>query len=413
MTPPIQSPEQGDSATSAGLRPVSLPRAGLLPARARPARSALLLLLAGVLLLAGCGSSGMYGMPLPGGADLGDRPYRVTVEFPDVLDLVPHATVKVNDVSVGRVDEITLAPDGSAARVVVQVNGDVVLPANTRAELRSASLLGEKFVALLVPPGPAAGRLTDGAVIPLSGSKRYPEVEEVFGALSMLLNGGGVGQVRDIVHELNLAAGGNEPQLRDLLAQLGQTTGQLNARRDSIVRSIDALDRLSSSFARQTDNINTSLDRLEPGLAVLADQRKQLVDALRSLDRLGAVATSTVNRAGDDLVADLRSLDPVLHQLNKAGPDIPNSLQFLLTFPFTDYALKAVKGDYVNVNVLVDLDLSALLGSLMRSSQPFLPIPGTSANPLPGPLGGVLPAPKPQAPAGLGGLFGPLLGGDR
>ncbi|GAA5169315.1 MCE family protein [Pseudonocardia eucalypti] len=374
-------------------------------------KRALLVVLA--FLLTGCGSSGVYGMPLPGGADLGDYPYKVTVEFPDVLDLVPHAAVKVNDVPVGRVDEITLAPDGSAARVVVQVNGNVVLNADTRAELRSASLLGEKFVALVPPPYPASGRLQPGAVIPLSGSKRYPEVEEVFGALSMLLNGGGVGQVRDIVHELNLAAGGNEPQLRDLLTQLGRTTGQLNARRDTIVRSIDAIDRLSASFAQQTNNINTSLDRLEPGLGVLADQRGQLVDALRSLDRLGVVATSTVNRAGDDLVADLRSLEPVLHQLNKAGPDIPNSLQFLLTFPFTDYALKAVGGDYVNVDVLVDLDLSALLGSLLRSSQPFLPIPGTASNPLPGPLGELLPAPKPKAPAGLGGLLGPLGGGDR
>ena len=58
----------------------------------------LLLPVAGVaaMALAGCGSagfSGVYNLPLPGGADLGDHPYTVTAEFADVLDLVPQAAV--------------------------------------------------------------------------------------------------------------------------------------------------------------------------------------------------------------------------------------------------------------------------------------------------------------------------------
>jgi len=80
------------------------------------------------VLAAGCtsdGMSGIYDMPLPGGADLGDHPYRVTVEFADVLDLVPQAAVKVNDVVVGRVETIELGDDGWTPQVVVAVNGDV------------------------------------------------------------------------------------------------------------------------------------------------------------------------------------------------------------------------------------------------------------------------------------------------
>ena len=42
---------------------------------------------AGVLLLGGCGFRGAYSFDLPGGADLGDDPYTVQVEFLDVLDL--------------------------------------------------------------------------------------------------------------------------------------------------------------------------------------------------------------------------------------------------------------------------------------------------------------------------------------
>ena len=59
----------------------------------------------------------------------------------------------------------------------------------------------------LAPPAgePARGRLGDGAVIPLARTNRNPQVEEVLGALSLLLNGGGVGELRGIVDELNTA----------------------------------------------------------------------------------------------------------------------------------------------------------------------------------------------------------------
>jgi len=385
--------------------------------RARGLAELLVVSLLAVPVLAGCGASGLYGAPLPGGADLGNRPYHVTAQFADVLDLVPQASVRLNDVAVGKVEQISLAPDGAVALVSLAVNGDVVLPTNTRAELSSASLLGEKFIELQVSPGPRPeGTLRDGAVIPIASTRRYPEVEEVFGALSLLLNGGGLAQLKDIVHEVNAATSGNEPQLRDLLNQVARLTGQLDAQRATIVRAIDGLDRLSTVLAGQTGHINTALDQLEPGLAVLNEQRDQLVTMLKSLDRLSGVAVHTVNRSRDDLVADLRALTPTLRQLNKAGSDIPNSLQILLTYPFSDYAMNALKGDYFNTDLLVNLDLSALLGNLIRSSQPIVAIPGTPGQPLPGALGDlvktpVLPEPKP--PAGLGGLLLPLGGGDE
>ena len=50
----------------------------------------------------------VYELPLPGGTGTGDDPITVTVQFNDVLDLVPQSTVKVNDVSVGKVTEVDL-----------------------------------------------------------------------------------------------------------------------------------------------------------------------------------------------------------------------------------------------------------------------------------------------------------------
>jgi virulence factor Mce-like protein len=108
--------------------------------------------------LTGC--QGVFDLPLPGSRP-GRHVYQVTVEFRDVLDLVPQSAVKVNDVTVGAVDKITL--EGWHAQVRLRLRDDVKLPDNAVAELRQTSLLGEKFVSLSPPPThPPQGRSATG-----------------------------------------------------------------------------------------------------------------------------------------------------------------------------------------------------------------------------------------------------------
>lgn len=95
---------------------------------------------AAAMLLTGCGFTGMHDLTLPGGADVGDSPNRVVAYFPDVLDLVRQAHVKVNDVAVGRVEDIAVADDGWSAEVTLLVNRDVRLPENSTARLVQSTL---------------------------------------------------------------------------------------------------------------------------------------------------------------------------------------------------------------------------------------------------------------------------------
>ncbi|MCR6484819.1 MCE family protein [Amycolatopsis sp. OK19-0408] len=309
----------------------------------------------GCLLLAGCSSGefkGVYDLPLPGGADLGDHPYAVTAQFADVLDLVPQAAVKVGDVPVGRVREIRLGADGWTAEAVLDVNGDVVLPADAIARLRQSSLLGEKFVELAPPDGEAASagpRLANDATIPVSRTNRNPEFEEIFGALSLLLNGGGIGQLQTINQELSKVMDGNEEQIRSFLSGVNTLMTDLDSHRSDITEALDGLNRLSATLANRHEQVAGALTDLTPGLQSLSEQRTQLVSMLQSLDRLSTVATDVVNRSRDDMVADLRALAPILGSLADAEDSLPKSLQMLPTFPFPDSVLPAIKGDYVNV----------------------------------------------------------------
>ncbi|MGH3686913.1 MAG: MCE family protein [Pseudonocardiaceae bacterium] len=273
----------------------------------------------------------------------------------------------------------------------------VELPANVVARVRTTSLLGEKFVDLAAPTAePPQGTLADGDRIPLARTSRATDVEEVLGALSLLLNGGGIDQIRTIATELNAGLAGHEPQLRALLADLNTLVSVLDARKAEINRALDALNRLSATLAARREQIATALDGLAPGLAVLADQRTQLTSTVQALDRLSVVATDTINRSRDNLLADLQLLRPTLQQLANAGQDLPGALQLIVTYPFTDGAAReAFKGDYANLYVRADLNLSTVLDSFSASGQPLKGVPPQLGQPL-GPLLGPLLRSPPQ-----------------
>ena len=215
------------------------------------------------MFMSACDAS-VYSLPLPGGPDVGDDPMTIKVAFADVLDLVPQSTVKVNDVSVGKVTAIDL--DGYQAIVTLQVRNDVDLPGNAVAELRQTSLLGEKFVHLEPPSDPSSGKLSDNDVIGLDRTGRNPEVEEVFGALALLLNGGGVGQLQTIARELNTAFDGRTDEVRSVLTQIREFMGQLDNNKESIVQALENTNRLAAEARRQDGTIRRALDDVPDAL---------------------------------------------------------------------------------------------------------------------------------------------------
>jgi phospholipid/cholesterol/gamma-HCH transport system substrate-binding protein len=319
---------------------------------------------AGLTTVAGCSFRGADSLPLPGGPDLGGHPYEVTIDFSNVLDLVPHSVVKVNDVSVGEVTDIRL--DGWHARVTCKVRGDVALPDNTVATVSQTSLLGEKFVALARPAQePPAGRLAQGDLIPLSRTSRSTEVEEVLSALSALLNGGGIEQISTITHELNAALDGRTDTIRDVLHRVDTFVGTLDRHKDSINRAIVSIDRLAAKLADEKQTIAKTLDGAGPAIKILNQNRADLTKMLVSLSKFGDTATRVINASRDDLLANLRALRPILANLNRAGADLPNGLENLITFPFPSTANNLLRGDFANLHISLDLDLGTLAHNLL------------------------------------------------
>ncbi len=359
--------------------------------------------------LSGCGFAGMNDLPLPGGPDVGAHPITVTADFTDVLSLARDATVKYDGVTVGRVSRV--GRDGWNAQVTLELRSDLGLPHNVTARIAQTSLLGEKYVELAVPTSGGQGHLGSGDAIPIADTSRGAEVEEVLGALSLLLNGGGVAELHTITVELSNALG-DQSATHNFLRQLDAFVTTLDRNRSTIIDTLANVNRLSGQIARDRRTVTDALTTITPAVRSLAEQRHQLVAMLGHLSDFSDVTTGLIRRAGTNVVADLKALAPVLAQLQAAGNDLPKVLETVLSFPFPDQVLNAVKGDYVNLDVLVDLSPLTLLNNVIGSTgQP-------SSNP-----GLVSPLPttttKPSSPiaknlgALLNALLGPALGGGR
>ena len=150
----------------------------------------------------------------------------------------------------------------------------------------------------------------------------------------MLLNGGGLGQLQDITQAIATAFAGRENDMRSLLSQLDKFIASTNAQTDDIIAATESLNSLAGQFAAQKPVVDKALTTMPNALAVLADQRDNLADAIDQLGKFSALAADTVNQTKESLVQELEDLAPVLESLANAGPSLTRSLDLLATYPW-------------------------------------------------------------------------------
>lgn len=370
--------------------------------RLTPVRPVLILACAAVLGTSGCAFQGLNSMALPGVQGTGADAQRFHLKIANVGTLESNSPVMVNDVVVGSVGKMTV--DNWQADVEVSVNPDVVVPANAVATVGQTSLLGSMHIALNPPVGESPeGRLVSGATV--DSSSKYPSTEQTLSALSVLVNGGGLGQIGDIVHNFSTAMSGREPEIRQLLSRLNDFTGVLDRQRDNIVASIQQLNRMARTFAEDTPVLERALREIPPASDVLIKERPTFTTALRKLGEFSDTATGVVNEAGDELVGDLKHLEPAIRALADVGPEINAALAYLSAFPYGPNALeRGIKGDYLNMFAVFDLTYARLKRTLFLGTRwgdpdaKLVPAPGDpwylnySYNPLMNPV-----APPPAA----------------
>ncbi|MGV9840024.1 MCE family protein [Nocardia niigatensis] len=340
-------------------------------------------LLLAALLTAGCRFDGANSIPLPGNV-IHHGSYTVRVELRDTQNLVANSFVKADNVTVGTITSIAVR--NNIAVATLEIDKGVWLPATVTARLAQTSVLGAQYLELTTPKDNVGDRqLRDGDVIPLSASSEYPATEEVLAALSLVLNGSGLQQIRTIMSELNQGLSGHEDAVNRSFSRLATFVSGLDAQRDDIVRAIDSLDAFAKELADQKDTLRTGIEQIQPALSILNEQKTQLVTMLDRVGAFGQRAAQVLRSSHDDLTSDLHNLQPVLGQLAAAGSDLTGSLLVAATFPFpVTVADKAIKGDYVNLFLTLDLSVEAIRDKII-GSIPFkdlVPMSNRVVNPL-------------------------------
>ena len=217
----------------------------------------------------------------------------------------------------------------------------------------------------------------------MNQTSTYPSTEKTLASLSAVVNGGGLGQIGDIIHNFSTALTGREEDVRDLLIRLDNFVGVLDRQRANIVAAIQDLNRLAATFAGQHDVIERVIREVPPALDVLIKERPRITTALQKLGTFGDTATQLANDSTADLVTDLKNLEPTIKALADVGPDLPTALTYATTFPYSQALLdRAVRGDYMNLFAVIDLTIPRLKRTLFLGTRwgeqhaKLIPAPG-------------------------------------
>ena len=335
-----------------------------------------------MLAVTGCAFQGVNSLPLPGAVGRGSGAAVYHIELANIGTLESNSPVMIDDVVVGSVGPMTL--HGWHVDLEVSVKPETVVPANAVATVGQTSLLGSMHLALDPPLGEApTGRLAPGTTLSVNESSSYPSTEQTLSSLAAVVNGGGLGQIGDIIHNFNAALAGRQGAVRNLIARLDNFVGTLNQQRDNIIGTVEELNRFAATLISQRDVLTRALNRIPEALDVLNRERPRLTTALQKLGEFSDTVSGLVNDTQADLVENLQNLEPTLRALADVGPEIGSALAYLPTFPLTQNLIdRGVRGDYVNLFVTVDLTnprikRGLLLGTrLGQDRASLIPAPG-------------------------------------
>ena len=312
------------------------------------------------LVASSCGLS-LQSLPKIGGVS--GPTYAVTATFANVVNLPAHAEVRTGAFSIGYVSSIKA--EEFQAVVTMRIKQKVKLPVGTTAAIHFDTPLGEDFVLLQPPESAPAGAqlLAQGSHIPETDTQTAPSVEDAFGALGALLNGGGIDQLQTIITQTNLALDGNQQKIRSLLESLNSTVTSFAQNSSSIDNALNAIAALSKTLNDGRDTISNGIATIGPAVAVLGQENQDLAGMLTQLDRLSSAANNIIDASARGTVQTVRALQPLLGQLISVQQQLGPALDAVDTFERN--TPRITPGDYVQLAINATVDVPPVPGDAL------------------------------------------------
>jgi phospholipid/cholesterol/gamma-HCH transport system substrate-binding protein len=309
----------------------------------------------GAFVMSGCAVS-LQSLPKFSGLDTATYP--VYAAFSNVLNLPDDAQVRVGAQVVGQVGAI--ATRDYQADLTLDIKKSVRLRVGTIAQVRFDDPLGDEYILLQVPSTPSATTTDDtsrflapGAHLGESSTSTAPSVEDTFGALSLVLNGGGINQLETIIGQLNDTFHGNQTPIRSFLTTIDDGVSSLAGGRTAIDNALASISSLSTKLNSGAPTIASGISTIAPAIGVLASENQQISGLLTQLANLGAAGTQIAQQSGQNAVDDAQDLLPVVQQLDSVSAQLAPDLSALTSFEAE--TPKIAPGDYLQVKAAVNV----------------------------------------------------------
>ncbi|MDX6616379.1 MAG: phospholipid/cholesterol/gamma-HCH transport system substrate-binding protein, partial [Solirubrobacterales bacterium] len=245
-----------------------------------------------------------FGGPIP----LAPKSYRFTADFPEAITLQKESDVRISGVSVGKVKDVTLPPDGNATRATIELKPQYApISSDARAILRQKTLLGETYVEItpgttnpdqsssngqLAQTGNIDSLVGDHAASPIPEDGHLADtqvhdqvqIDEIFNALDPQTRNA----FRVWQQDLAIGAKGRALDLSDAFGNLGpfsqdasQVLATLNRQGDALGQVVNSTGQVFAALTQRDNQLGTLIKGNDQTFGALASRDKQLAEAIK------------------------------------------------------------------------------------------------------------------------------------
>jgi phospholipid/cholesterol/gamma-HCH transport system substrate-binding protein len=299
----------------------------------------------------------LFGLAYMGGAlHFSAADYHIDAVLPTSSAMIPGARVTMAGAQVGQVASIHQQGNGAVVQLDITDHAVTPIPADSQVALREVTAIGENYVQ--ITPGTSKQMLSSGAVLPMSQSDQYVDVDQIMSTLQgstsqrarQLIQGlgdalaghgqdlnGTIAGVSNTFHPLaNVVQilNGDRSYVDQLVSELGDVASAAGERGQSIIQLASSGLTTFRALATENQHLSATLDQLPSTLSQVRTTANTLNDVTNTAAPVVTKLASTLH----DLRPAITSLKPaadegheVLDDLDTAAPKLQTTLTRLRT----------------------------------------------------------------------------------
>ena len=230
------------------------------------------------------------------GVDFQKREYTLTILYNNVNGLQEGNPITIAGLAVGKVEELKLI--GTAISVTVQIQNKVQFPVDSKAYIKSSSLMGGKLIA--ITPGIESEVLHNGDTLTGSYEADLTELTSTLAPISS--------NVLGILERVNTTFDEKTRRnIQNILADVNRSSSEL----ERIIHDEgQRLDFAIGNFAAFSENLSKFAINLD---SIALSQRTNLDTSMATI----RIVTYNLQQASENLRSTTQSLDVVLGKIQK------------------------------------------------------------------------------------------------